>query len=765
MGKCKTKLFAIFGFTLLILSVLSPLAPPKAYAAAAPVTYWVNNQMIYDVTNNTYYYASTEDNLNRSTAVPFYSSSTDANGCSDYIVPAYNHDKGSLVSQYFTGTPATGVGASGCVYQSTDINIGDPNNQQLLFVWQNSSTIIRYPFDNQPEMTYTVTQTDGTTFLSSTSCGDYLVFAPTTLSTKASYYAQTATDPTTSSDTNIKAGYVETTTSGEGVWGNPHELLVHISPGQQINAGSNCYGSNLDENFKPVTVTVTLQENNTANGSIPISGSGGVPNSTTGGTSDACLSWNPISWILCPIILGAGEAISVGDNMVQSLLVINPSDYGQNLNGHTVNPVQTAWSAFRIIASILVVAIALFMIISQIIGYEFFDAYTIKKVLPRLVIAVILIQLSWVLIIGAIDLVNLIGQGVQSLLTAPFGIPPGVSGIVDIIQQNGTFKGAGGVASTGTLFLGVSVAIILSSAGAGMLFGLVALAIAVIIAIMIVIITLIIRKLLIVALLIIAPLAILAFILPNTQSWWKKWWSNLSKLLLMFPLIMGLLAVGKDFAWIAASTNSETTSTITFFIILIAYFGPFFFIPSTFKWGGTMMTAASGAIAKNGGKLKKGIMDSSPMKNFQKSSQQNKISKGMNRSVNGRNGLSRMYGRMQAGTFGATGEYAKVLRAQEKARIEKEAEQQAEVDYATATRGQSFKEYTDEAGATHIGRMEEAEAFMRLNDGDPGSLNGREVKMNRAMRNKVFSELVNGKQDDAVRRSLKELTRKQKILW
>src|SRR6185436_10887211 len=59
---------------------------------------------------------------------------------------------------------------------------------------------------------------------------------------------------------------------------------------------------------------------------------------------------------------------------------------------------------------------------------------------------------------------------------------------------------------------------------------------------------LLLRQLLVVALLLVAPLAILAWIFPGNDKLWKAWWSLFSKLLIMFPLIMGLLGIGRIFA-------------------------------------------------------------------------------------------------------------------------------------------------------------------------------------------------------------------------
>src|SRR3990167_5858184 len=48
------------------------------------------------------------------------------------------------------------------------------------------------------------------------------------------------------------------------------------------------------------------------------------------------------------------------------------------------------------------------------------DAYTVRKAVPRILLAVIGINLSIYLCIAAIDITNVIGRGLGDLLTAPF---------------------------------------------------------------------------------------------------------------------------------------------------------------------------------------------------------------------------------------------------------------------------------------------------------------------------------------------------------
>src|SRR5437868_6794791 len=69
----------------------------------------------------------------------------------------------------------------------------------------------------------------------------------------------------------------------------------------------------------------------------------------------------------------------------------------------------------------LLLLIGLVMVVSQMIGIGPFDAYTVKKVLPRMLAAAVLITLSWFLCKFVIDIFNIIGQSVRGLLYAPFG--------------------------------------------------------------------------------------------------------------------------------------------------------------------------------------------------------------------------------------------------------------------------------------------------------------------------------------------------------
>lgn len=211
-----------------------------------------------------------------------------------------------------------------------------------------------------------------------------------------------------------------------------------------------------------------------------------------------------------------------------------------------------------------------------------FDAYTVKKMLPRLVIAIIAIQLSWFLFTELIQIVNHLAFGIEGLLYAPFGgahelelkqILTNASGT----GQNGMFFGA--------LILGGGAAI-----GLG---GFLSLAIMVLLALFIGFVMLVLRKVLIFFLLILAPLALVAWILPGTEKYFKLWWDNFFKLLLLYPMVLGVVAAGRVFAHVAAA--SKINSVTQLLIIVVGCFGPFFLIPKLFQLSGSAFASINGA--------------------------------------------------------------------------------------------------------------------------------------------------------------------------
>lgn len=244
-----------------------------------------------------------------------------------------------------------------------------------------------------------------------------------------------------------------------------------------------------------------------------------------------------------------------------------------------------------------------------------FDAYSIKKILPRLVIAVVLIQLSWYIFTDVIKLVNLTAWGIEGLIYAPFG------GINNLALKNILASGDG----TSGLFAGLVGAGALAAVGAALsLGGVVSLAITCLIGIFIGFVLLVIRRVVIIFLLVISPIALVAWIIPGTEKYFKLWWESFFKLLLLYPMILGVVAIGRIFAVVSVDPNFRSSSNNVLFskvqagaysisqlmIVLIGVFGPFFLIPKLFSLAGSAFSNISGTF-RNGsksvfGRLKQG---------------------------------------------------------------------------------------------------------------------------------------------------------------
>jgi hypothetical protein len=110
--------------------------------------------------------------------------------------------------------------------------------------------------------------------------------------------------------------------------------------------------------------------------------------------------------------------------------------------------------------------------------------------------------------------------------------------------------------------------------------------------------TLLFRNALIIALVIFSPLALIAWVLPGTQKYWKYWTDNFMKLLLLFPLMITIIWTGRIFAYIAGGLGAP--GFLDLLAVLVGFFAPYFIIFKAFKWGGSALAAASNAISNNG---------------------------------------------------------------------------------------------------------------------------------------------------------------------
>jgi hypothetical protein len=301
---------------------------------------------------------------------------------------------------------------------------------------------------------------------------------------------------------------------------------------------------------------------------------------------DATLNCNrdgspTLNWIICPVITLAQGAANKVDSFIMNTLDtdVKPIFDQTTVKGSASQGYYTAWNSFRVLATALLVIGGLVMVASQALGFEFLDAYTVRKVLPRLLVAVIGISLSWPLMRLVVSFFDTAGFDIRSLMYAPF-------------------KDFGGTLSVSTgIFSSVAILAVFMAYGfAALTFILTAL-----MGLFVGFIILVIRQIAIIVLIILAPIAIACYILPNTQKVWKLWSENFLGLMLMFPIISALIAAGHIFAAVSLKNGGGDTGTVVAqAIAIIAYIAPYFLLPLAARMATGVIGNLAGVVNDRG---------------------------------------------------------------------------------------------------------------------------------------------------------------------
>lgn len=334
-----------------------------------------------------------------------------------------------------------------------------------------------------------------------------------------------------------------------------------------------------------------------------IDGELGVPSDESSDDAPSCESTgSKLAWITCPIIENLADALdSIYDNIIKPLLILKPINITEP--GQDASNTFKIWSTFRIYGNVILIIALLVIIFSEAIGGGLVDAYTVRKTLPRLLVAAILINLSIYIVALAVDVSNIVGIGIQSLLEAPFR----AADAFDV--QLGFGAAAGGIGMSA--LLGVGAAIWASGMLAGFLeMFLLFFLIPAFLGIMAVMITILIRTGLIIFLTIISPVAFALYCLPNTEKYFKQWWDLLFRTLLVFPIIAVVFAMGNILAVTMSSTANGITGSLTQIMSIFALILPLFLIPFSFRMAGGIMGQLSGIVQDR----KNGL--SAPLKKF-----------------------------------------------------------------------------------------------------------------------------------------------------
>ena len=292
-------------------------------------------------------------------------------------------------------------------------------------------------------------------------------------------------------------------------------------------------------------------------------------------------------WAICGPSMWIAKGMDTVYGWLEGFLEIQPLE-----TTNTSSIVYQAWDIMRGFANAAFIIAFIFIIYSQITSVGISN-YGIKKLAPRLVVAAILVNLSFYICSIGIDLANIAGHGVKNifdniLLQLLEGSTAGATDTNanrtgDIIQAvlSGTTITVGGLSLVGgSLFAAAPVVLIL----------LLTLFVSAIVALLV----LSARQAILIILVIISPLAFVAYLLPGTEKWFEKWRNVLFTMLVFFPAFAAVFG-GANLVGIIISETAGS-SVIRFVLGWAVQLAPLAITPLIMKLGGGMLNRFAGIV-------------------------------------------------------------------------------------------------------------------------------------------------------------------------
>lgn len=296
------------------------------------------------------------------------------------------------------------------------------------------------------------------------------------------------------------------------------------------------------------TRTGTNQQTNNGNATDQ----GGAQQQASDDDSVTC-AVEKIGWILCPIMEGAAKISDKAFDILADNFLRTDPELVRDDSGTKVG-----WEVARNLANIMFIISFLIIIFSQVTGRGLTN-YGVKKMLPRLIIAAIAVNVSYYICQLAVDITNILGYEIQNAMAQIANtVGPSVFGQVGHADTQ--------VANTGVLQHGGILALIVTSALAAgvivwfMLPTIAALIPLILITVATIIIILLLRKAFIVLLIVISPIAFVMYLLPNTERFFSKWLKMFTQLLMVFPIVGLLFGAGQlasTIILVAGSDNGQ----------------------------------------------------------------------------------------------------------------------------------------------------------------------------------------------------------------
>ena len=247
-------------------------------------------------------------------------------------------------------------------------------------------------------------------------------------------------------------------------------------------------------------------------------------------TTDSCKkSMGSLGWIVCPLLNKVSEAVDWLYDKIEDILMISP------IKPEDGSPIYEIWKYCLGVTNVVFIIFLLIVIYSQITGWGI-NNYGIKKALPKLIVMAILVNLSFLICSLAVDVSNIIGNGIRGIFTAVeetalsnMGSNVSSTAMAVSVAETYTSMAAGSA-------LAIGAGALLIAFEPGVIWMMIPTVLGAIVAVATGLITIALRQAVVILLVMIAPLAFVANILPNTESLFQKWKRLLMRMLVFYPM-------------------------------------------------------------------------------------------------------------------------------------------------------------------------------------------------------------------------------------
>ena len=293
-----------------------------------------------------------------------------------------------------------------------------------------------------------------------------------------------------------------------------------------------------------------------------------------------------IGWFICPVSNWLADGIDFMYSALQQFLKTKPLETTNQNSG-----IYLAWVIMRNISNVAFIVAFLVIIYSQLTSVGISN-YGVKKMIPRLVIAAVLVNLSFTICAILLDLSNIAGYAFQDAFM-------GIENTIATVGENTTTWTWSEIISTalsnGALAVGAGyvVSIALTTellpmlVPAAVLAGLTLLLILLIMAA---------RQALIIILIIVSPLAFVCYLLPGTEKWFKKWRDLFLTMLVFFPAFAVVFG-GAQLAGILIIQNATGSNAAIMHVLgMLVQIIPLAITPLIMKFSGGVLGKFAGIV-------------------------------------------------------------------------------------------------------------------------------------------------------------------------